>query len=325
MKRPSYLRQVTPRALTGAGMAALAPPRLLFRPAIVAGLIEISAPAARERMGASRPAAPRQAPPPQRATGEEASIAAPLRVPASELDPGAPRPPRAAPRATQARMEPRLPTFIVAQAPPPALSQAAVQVRPDVPGQPDVREQPVAPGLPPPPAALAASAQPLVTRGGAGATPPAPAVASQTKAATAGTPASLEQIATAAQIVSPSPVATGPAPAGAPRPAERPAETSVSQRPAKRAETLTPPPVSAPQRPAKRAQTLMPPPVSAPPRPQREPAGGGLHIGTLEVRVVAPQIVAAAVRPAARQAGRIAAPSRGQIARGFGVFGLGQS
>ncbi len=70
-------------------------------------------------------------------------------------------------------------------------------------------------------------------------------------------------------------------------------------------------------------------PAAQPPRPApaREPPASGLHIGTLEVRVTAPAPAAGQPQPAPRMVARGAArrPSGGRIARGFGVFGLGQS
>jgi len=77
--------------------------------------------------------------------------------------------------------------------------------------------------------------------------------------------------------------------------------------------------------------TPPPPPPRPPiPPPARERAATGLHIGTLEVRVVTPAAlpVPATVmaHPAPRQrASRAAGSGSGRIARGFGVFGLGQS
>jgi hypothetical protein len=53
-----------------------------------------------------------------------------------------------------------------------------------------------------------------------------------------------------------------------------------------------------------------------------------LHIGTLEVRVVAPAASPAPAvtpHPAPRQRAVRAAGGSGRIARGFGVFGLGQT
>jgi hypothetical protein len=75
---------------------------------------------------------------------------------------------------------------------------------------------------------------------------------------------------------------------------------------------------------------LTPPRLGGPQRPERPRPAAGVHIGTLEVRVVSPAPqpvraqaqVATASRPAARRA---AVPARHSIARGFGVFGLGQS
>jgi len=74
--------------------------------------------------------------------------------------------------------------------------------------------------------------------------------------------------------------------------------------------------------------------VIAPPAPQPRPpmppsardrAASGLHIGTLEVRVVTPAAPPAAIPRAASnpRAGR--SSGGGRIARGFGVFGLGQT
>jgi hypothetical protein len=73
-------------------------------------------------------------------------------------------------------------------------------------------------------------------------------------------------------------------------------------------------------------------PSAPPPRPAaaaaRERSAPGLHIGTLEVSVVAPPPPAPppAYRPApSRAVARAPAVRTGGITRGFGVFGLGQS
>ena len=70
------------------------------------------------------------------------------------------------------------------------------------------------------------------------------------------------------------------------------------------------------------------PPQQRPPMtiPTRERAGPSLHIGTLEVQVVTPPAAGtAAPNVSRRPAARRATTSSGSIARGFGVFGLGQS
>jgi hypothetical protein len=107
---------------------------------------------------------------------------------------------------------------------------------------------------------------------------------------------------------------------GAPQPASEPERPRSSSQAA--AATPAPPPAIMPQPPA--------------PRPSAKPGpsgpAGGVHIGTLEVRVVAPAASAQAEPP---QAGRprfaVRAPALRQargsarLSRGFAVFGLGQS
>jgi hypothetical protein len=75
-------------------------------------------------------------------------------------------------------------------------------------------------------------------------------------------------------------------------------------------------------------------PVIAPPAPAPQPAResasapASLHIGTIEVRVSTPhppRQVLAPPRPARRALVTRPAAGTGTIARGFGVFGLGQS
>lgn len=84
---------------------------------------------------------------------------------------------------------------------------------------------------------------------------------------------------------------------------------------------------------AEAALPLIAPPVPQPrapiPPPMRERPASGLHIGTLEVRVVAPAappVPSPSARTTARtRVGRAAAGGGGRIARSFGVFGLGQT
>ena len=73
-------------------------------------------------------------------------------------------------------------------------------------------------------------------------------------------------------------------------------------------------------------------PPAPPPRPPaataRERETPGLHIGTLEVRIVAPTPPAPPPTPRyapSRAIARAPAARSSGIARGFGVFGLGQS
>ena len=79
---------------------------------------------------------------------------------------------------------------------------------------------------------------------------------------------------------------------------------------------------------------IMPHPPAPRPSAKPVPSGpaGGVHIGTLEVRVVAPAGPARAAPPPAgrpRSAARAPAPRQawgaGRLSRGFAVFGLGQS
>jgi hypothetical protein len=73
---------------------------------------------------------------------------------------------------------------------------------------------------------------------------------------------------------------------------------------------------------------IQPPAIAAParPTPARAPGPPSLHIGTLEVHVVtpaaAPQVAAPRARP--RPVATVGGTG-GRLARGFGVFGLGQS
>lgn len=78
-----------------------------------------------------------------------------------------------------------------------------------------------------------------------------------------------------------------------------------------------------------RAPVITPPPIQAPPRPERT-RSAGLHIGVIEVRIVdtTPKHVPEAVGAPARAQPRAhpaAVSTSGRIARGFGVYGLGQS
>jgi hypothetical protein len=108
-----------------------------------------------------------------------------------------------------------------------------------------------------------------------------------------------------------------------------------------------PQPTNEPERPrnSSQAATATPaaPPVIMPqppaPRPSAKPGpsgpAGGVHIGTLEVRVVAPAAPAAPAQTARPQAGRPRFAARApvprqawggaRLTRGFAVFGLGQS
>jgi hypothetical protein len=90
-------------------------------------------------------------------------------------------------------------------------------------------------------------------------------------------------------------------------------------------------PAGAPPTPPRAAVQVVTP-SAPPPRPAaaaaRERSAPGLHIGTLEVSVVAPPPPAPppAYRPApSRAVARAPAVRTGGITRGFGVFGLGQS
>ena len=136
---------------------------------------------------------------------------------------------------------------------------------------------------------------------------------------------------------------------GAPQPRSEPGrprhDATAGARPAPRAPNARAPhPVSEPERPrlgpqsAARAPaappTIMPRPPAPRPSAKPVPSGpaGGVHIGTLEVRVVAPAGPARAAPPPAgrpRSAARAPAPRQawgaGRLSRGFAVFGLGQS
>jgi hypothetical protein len=71
--------------------------------------------------------------------------------------------------------------------------------------------------------------------------------------------------------------------------------------------------------------TIAPAPPASPPPQAAAPL---LHIGTLEVRVIDPaptQPVKVDLRHAPPRTARPPAATAGVIARGFGVFGMGQS
>ncbi len=308
MKRPSYLQRVAPGAQGRTGMAVLTPPRLLFRPSATQDLIDIAAPAPQRDHGdPRRPAAP------PGASWDAAPVTTGARAPAIAVT-QASQPPAPARTDITAR-PPHLP------APPRANPQPVVQARwdmapPETPQQPRAPKQSalehhtLAPGAPRPVPTARPPAQPPRD----GAPPPRPIqpapppLAAHEKPAGPGSPASLAQIAAAARLDPPRTTAA----ATAPPQTARSSETAHSQPSPKRAETLAPP-------------SLQPLPASPPPRPLRERPASGLHIGTIEIHVAPPPPPQPAARAPLRQAARPAAAPRGRIARGFGVFGLGQS
>jgi hypothetical protein len=115
-----------------------------------------------------------------------------------------------------------------------------------------------------------------------------------------------------------------------------PSPAASSRRRPTTAEAAAPPAAPTGPEAAPSLSTRLAPPVLVPPPPPprapappaaRDHAQSGLHIGTLEVRITPPPAFRAAPsHPAPRQAAaRTGGGRAASIARGFGLFGLGQS
>jgi hypothetical protein len=292
-------------------MMVLAPPRLLFRPAAVgAEFVEITAtPSAAYTAAAARPPALCPGSDPV-GTGEVSAATGPRRAPIPE-----------APHLTRPGPEPLPPVTPRPQGsraahPAPQLGRAARPMPseilvPDLPGMvsapatsPDSKPERTSAIPPVPvPSANRPLEPPTVSRNRA------PVNAAVSPAPVMGAP-----------LASPSP-ARGAAEAAAP-------SVIAPSPPRENIRDAGPPPLSRALA-ASPMLVIMPPAAAAPARPAPSPAPPppSLHIGTLEVHVVAPVSapVMAAPRAAARAPARAAVGAAGRLTRGFGVFGLGQS
>jgi hypothetical protein len=324
MKRPSYLRQIASRAIR-TGVAVVAPPRSPFRADAAGGFLETNTPP-----GDDVPDVSRRATVPSPRTSREAV--------ATNLQPQAAVPPygHAVHAASTAVREPNArdsqPTAHT-----PASSYSTIVTRSSAPQM----------GIDAPPPALAharqTAAEPTPTQAAITIATPVsaptlpPAITSRNKDVMRGTPASLEQIAAAARIVTPRHTDTaadrGPID---PRPTDG-NRTSTADSPGTRsapAVTNTRPPLPFTTQETmireRRVDTmlpaaLIPQPTRPPPQAKPEAPGTGLHIGTLEVHLSAPPSTPPQAHPAPQRAARGTAGTARRIARGFGVFGLGQS
>ncbi len=231
-------------------------------------------------------------------------------------------PPRQGPGARRAAPEERATRPDGAAAAPPDRPDSPVSEKPDS----GDRTRPAAP-------VDAASVPTRITRSMPGAVPPSPTTGPEP--------------ARPPGAVRPWP-AIGAEPRRPPGPSApgRPRDDAVAgARPAPRAPSAgAPQPTSEPERPRRSPQAAAGAPTAPPaimpqppaPRPSAKPGPsgptGGVHIGTLEVRVVAPAAPARAAPPPAgrpRFAARAPAPRQTwgstRLSRGFAVFGLGQS
>ena len=290
MRRPSYLQQVAAPAPRRGGMAVLSPPRTAFRPGTAEFNVEETRP----------------------------TVAAPSRQAIT------PAPPAATPAASRVVeiMPPAPPDFALPPAPSPRDAPAPDPEPVQATREPDERGQ----GPSAPPAVVTPPPQ----------RPPAQAAgAAEASRETRAPPPAIAP--TLEPSVGPGPPSHAPNEA-ATTPTEtraRPREIDLPPAAALAAIQPVPPPpaqqTAAPPLPAAAMPivTPSPPPPRAPAPTARERTPAGLHIGTLEVRIVAPN-PAPIPSPAPRAAPSRAAPRApavrvGGIARGFSVFGLGQS
>jgi hypothetical protein len=304
MKRPSYLRQIAvpPRA---DGIVRLAPPRLLFRPSpATPGFTVVEEHAVNPqtaRRAAIEPAAPRATSP------TPAPLPALPETPAGSIRPPAVHIPRAA-------------CGIAAPAAGPA------------PGP-----QPTSDPHPPLPSPISAAAKhskvpPVIARPGLplpspirdGGLPAAPlavteaALQGPARRRTEGEP---QRILRAKPTAPPPSVPAAESPRGFPPPIPAP-----RAQPAKPAELPRPPDLALAPPPA---VSLLVPPTPPARRPTAERASPGVHIGTLQIRVVAPAAAATPIvpLPAPPSASRPmrSASSTERLARGYGAYGLSQA
>jgi len=335
MKRPSYFQQIAPRTQGRHDATMLVPPRLAFRPEVAkAEFLELdrgSAAPSGQRSPAARPVAPQQ---PYSALGswqqDSAAPAAVVSLARRERRPSTTSGLAPAARSSAATANER------SQSRHDATVQAATSRTADQPPRAVAEPQP---------STSRAAAVPRIAGASlrTSSSEPNPARPPETVGATRRREA---MAVTAAKPVHPpitmsEPVIRVPgAPAagqasgfGAPATV---AAAAAHRPPSGDARDASPAPVRATTTQSASVVPAPALPVVAPPVPRqpapaaaREPAASGLHIGTLEVRVVSPAAPPApaaapraAVRPTATRAARVGA---GRIARGFAVFGLGQS
>jgi hypothetical protein len=341
MKRLSYLQQVPPQppAPRRGGVALLSPPRLVFRPGpVAAGFVVTEARSAAFPAGPSRPIGP---PAPS-----AASLAGPGGLAASPgLGDG--RPARQAELSAMDLLRPPRAAAPAAAVPNRVAREVAPRLSPDATGPGEnghaatEQRQPLRPA---PPAATRPAIERIFPPG-----PPLPRIVAPLPVGLSSSPgpivATMQRDAEAVPAPSRGRIMERPiipSPSPAPKPAESRPPSPIHRTPAA---SLAVPPDS-PSPPPSTGRSGAPPhdgitlkaalPVITPPAPphlpippsSRERAGPDLHIGTLEVRVVAPPappLAAGMPRSTPRQGTRAAAASSGRIARGFGVFGLGQS
>ncbi len=298
--RSSYLQQMAPRARAqpSGGLPLLAPPRLMFRP----GYLPIE-PLEQEPMAAPVAATPH---PPMPRTAVAPAVTreygpAPARLPAA--------PARLPPEGAPSRPVTRSSEDVLGRGPSPApLAETG-------------RPGPIVPTLQPP-STVAAPPQASIPVSHAPRRSDPPSV-NTTRGE--GAQRSLTPPAKQYSPERPIPLPAGQEVAGDRGPTDRGGHTEHVAPPppvrATRPSDLLP--VSGPPR------VIMPPAAPAPtrPSPPRAQPAPGLHIGTLEVHVTTPPAPIAAASPRAlpRPSVRPPATAGTSIARGFGIFGLGQS
>jgi hypothetical protein len=310
MKAPSYFQQIAPRGRRAAPPAPLprlqpAPP--LFRPTPgplafvetleerVVGSRPVTRSAAPPSATITAPGATAAPPSPQRPVTAQPPLADPISRAPSAIAMARPTVPEPSPKPTAGSAADHVATkpaapLAVSAALPPAAPADATRARPS--GARIDRIEATRPS----PTPLAPPADATVARG----TPVADTAHARTR-----TPDRDDGLAAAPRSAERRGVEPSPEP---PRPAP--------------ASTMPPPSATMPR--------IAPePPAPRPPRaaPARAPSAPSIHIGLLEVRVTtpAPTPLPSAARPAARVPAGRAAAAPARLARGLGVFGLGQS
>jgi hypothetical protein len=337
MKRPSYLRQLASRAAARAGAAVVVPPRSLFRADGASGFLESHKPHGDE-VTDTLPHTAATSPRPSRgslAADLQGQAAAPHggRLNASHTASIAAREPNDHESQPTAHAPASPYSTVVAHS-------LAPRVGVDAPARAVTYQR----------RATAESTPthvttPIVSPGGAPTRPPTNA--SRNEGDRRGTPASLEQIGAAAGIVTPQRTSSAAGRGSAYRgPAYRgpgdPSPTDVSKpssadspgmQSAQAVPDTRPSLASAAQetRIRERRVDTMPPaklipqPTRPPPQAKPESHATGLYIGTLEVHLSAPPSTPPQAHPAPPRAARGTGVAARRIARGFSVFGLGQS
>lgn len=292
MRRPSYFSRIATKASARGAVAVLAPPRLLFRPSI--GVPEVQEIEARsEARAPTTPVTPRRT-----VAAAARTAAAPARgalpsaasVAASRAEAPLSSPPDRVTEPASAMLAATIPPRSSA-APGAASAAPGVALQVPLPASGTGQAQ-ATPAVPTPPGSPAAR-------------PPGRAAAwvSNVSRTDRGTP-------------------PDPAPGRSEPPRAKPPRSDREHLP-RRIEPSPPPRRAYPQNEAAARPVLAPPPAPPPPPAAPSPPPR-LHIGTLEVRVLPPAPPqAAAPRPVLR--GPVRRAAAGPIARGFGVFGLGQS